>query len=156
MSIHDYSPGGRVPRWIYGLVMAAALFSGFGQMPILKRYYITALPLMGWSADFYVLSDLHYWSVSLLLALLAWRLALSRRILDIRWSWGPRSFWGWTLFTLLLISGAFKAARNVGVFLSPPLLMVLDYVHLGSAMAFMFTGLVSLIKGRKDPGLMEA
>ena len=125
-------------------------------MPILSRYYITSLPLMSWSANYYNLSVLHYWSVAVLLALLTWRLALSRKILDPRWSWGPRSSWGWILFALLLLSGAFKAARNLGIFLSPTLLMLLDFVHLGSATAFMFTGLFSLIRGRKEPGLMEA
>jgi len=153
VSIHDYSPGGRLPRWLYGLAAGAAFFSGLGQMPILKRYYITDLPLMGWAADFYHLSDLHYLSVALLLGLMAWRLALSARVLDRRWSWGPRTFWGWLLIALLFISGAFKVARNLGIFLSPTLLMVLDFMHLGSAMAFMVTGLIALLRGRRQPVL---
>ncbi|MGD9124388.1 MAG: hypothetical protein PVG60_04805 [Desulfarculaceae bacterium] len=153
MSAHDYTPGGRTFSWLYGLAAGVALFSGFGQMPIFKRYYLADLPLMGWAADFYILSDLHYLAAALLLALLAWRLAGSQGIFDQRWSWGPRSWWGWTLLGLLILSGAFKVARNAGLFLPPLYLMILDFVHLGSAMAYIFTGLASLIKGRKEPSL---
>ena len=151
MSLHDYSPGGRALGWAYGIIIGVVLFSGMGQMPILKRYYVTSLPLMAWAENFYTLSDLHYISVAFFLALMIWRLTLSKRILDPRWSWGPRTWWGWTLFVLLLISGTFMVARNFGIYISPPRLMLLDFIHLGSAMAFMLTGLVSLIRGRKEP-----
>ena len=138
-------------KWLYFIAAGMAIFSGMGQMPIMKRYYISDLPLMGWSQDFFIMSDLHYLSVALLLGLLAWRLSLSRRAVYMSWSWGPRSAWGWTLLTLLFISGAFKVARNAGVFLDPFLIMVLDFIHLGSGMAFMFTGLFVLIgKPRRD------
>lgn len=134
-----------ISRWLYFLAAGLAVLSGMGQMPIMKRYYISDLPLMGWSQDFFIMSDLHYLAVALLLGLLAWRLSLSRRVIDTSWSWGPRTKWGWTLLTLLFISGVFKVARNAGVFLDPFLIMVLDFVHLGSGMAFMFTGLFALI-----------
>jgi hypothetical protein len=134
-----------ISRWLYYIAAGVAVFSGMGQMPILKRYYIADLPLMGWSQNVFVVSDLHYLSVALLLGLLAWRLSLSRRVLDNSWSWGPRTVWGWTLLTLLFVSGAFKVMRNTGVFLDPFLIMMLDFVHLGSGMAFMFTGLIVLL-----------
>lgn len=139
------SANNRYSRWLYFLAAGVAVFSGMGQMPIMKRYYVADLPLMAWSQDFFINSDLHYLSAALLLGLLAWRLSLSSRVVDQAWSWGPRSAWGWTLLTLLFISGVFKVARNAGVFLDPFLIMVLDFVHLGSAMAFMFTGLFALI-----------
>jgi len=142
-------PGGRLVAWLYGLALVAAVFSGMGQMPILKRYYVSDLPLMGWSADFYILSDLHYLSVSLLLALYAWRLSLGTRLGRVSWSWGPRSWWGWLLLAVLLVTGAVKVLRNLGVFFSPSLLVVVDLCHLGAAMAFMVTGLVVLIGGRR-------
>ncbi|RJX29571.1 MAG: FeS-binding protein [Desulfarculus sp.] len=137
---------GRVSRWLYGLAIGVALFSGFGQMPLYKRYYLADLPGLGWSAKFLLLSDLHYLAAALLLGLLTWRLALQARQAAPAWSWGPRTWWGWELIGLLVVSGAAKALRNYGVFLPPPLLMVLDFVHLGSAMALAFTGLALLLR----------
>ncbi len=141
-------PGGRVVAWLYGLGVAVALFSGMGQMPILKRYYVSDLPLMGWSADFYVLSNLHYLAVALLLGLYAWRLSVGTRLGPVRWGWGPGSWWGWTLLAVLLVSGVVKVLRNLGVYVYPPLMVVVDLCHLGAAMAFMVTGLVVLFGGR--------
>lgn len=151
MSAHDYSPGGRPARWLWGLATGAALFSGLGQMPIMKRYYIADLPGLGWSENFYTLSDLHYLSVALVLALIFWRIGLDVRH-EVRWfSWGPRSWWGWTIIAVLGVTGAFKVLRNMGVFISPFNMLVLDLTHLTTAMLFMMTGLVSLIRGRRAP-----
>jgi len=128
---------------LYRLAAGVAIFSGMGQMPILKRYYFTELPLMGWSEDFFILSNLHYLAAGLLLMVLAWRITVTRGL--GQWSWGPRSWWGWLLLALLIVSGSAKMLRNSGVYLDPGLIMALDFTHLGSAMAFMFTGLGRLL-----------
>lgn len=151
MSAHDYSPGGRALSWAWGLASGLALFSGMGQLPIMKRYYIADLPGLGWSENFYTLSDLHYLAAALLMALLFWRLGLALRDASSWFSWGPRSAWGWGLLALLVVTGAAKALRNLGVFISPFSMIVLDLTHLGAAMAFMFTGLASIVKGRRAP-----
>ena len=135
--------------WLYRLAMGVAIFTGMGQMPILKRYYVTDLPLMGWSENFYTLSDLHYLAAAMLLFLLAWRLTIGRGQ-GRTWSWGPLSWWGWLLLALLVVSGAAKVMRNSGYYLSPLTLMYLDFIHLGSAMAFMFTGLAALFRGPRQ------
>ncbi|MCF8124439.1 MAG: hypothetical protein K9K34_18715, partial [Desulfarculaceae bacterium] len=106
-----------------------------------------------WVADFYITSDIHYLAAALLLGMLAWRLALDTRTTGSAWSWGPRTWWGWTLLGLLVVSGAAKVLRNMGIFLPPPLVMVLDFTHLGSAMAFMFTGLVGLVEPKPKSNL---
>jgi hypothetical protein len=152
MSAHQYSPGGRVARWAWGLAIGLALFSGLGQMPMTKRYYIADLPGMGWSENFYTLGDLHYLSVALVLALIFWRLGLDLRQGGWRFSWGPRSWWGWTLLTVLALTGAGKALRNLGVFISPSNMLLLDLTHLTTAMIFMFTGLFSLFRRQETAG----
>ena len=156
MSRNDYSPGGRIFRWLYHLAVGLALFSGFGQMPIFKRYYIADLPLMGWSANFFVTSDIHYVVAALLLFLLVWRISLGGGLLDRRWSWGPRSYFGWALLALIVLSGGAKALRNASVFIDPFTLMMLDFTHLGSATTFMIAGLFGLIKGRPEPAAHTA
>ncbi|MBU1741852.1 MAG: FeS-binding protein, partial [Proteobacteria bacterium] len=56
------------------LFIAAAValgFSGFGQMPIYYRYYITSIPGVGWASDFYATQLVHYLAATVLLALVA-------------------------------------------------------------------------------------
>ncbi|MFH1058231.1 MAG: FeS-binding protein [Pseudomonadota bacterium] len=156
MSQNTASPGGRVARWLYGLAMGVAIFTGMAQMPIMKRYYIADIPGLAWTADYFVTSDLHYYAAALLLALLAWRVGLMIRAGGLGWSWGPRSAWGWTLLGLIAVTGLAKVARNAGVFVSPTLMVVLDLTHLGAAMAFMFTGIGLLFRRRGRAQQTEA
>ena len=44
-------------------------FTGFGQMPLYKRYYIADIPGMAWSADFYITHLVHYGFSILLLGI---------------------------------------------------------------------------------------
>lgn len=155
MSRHANTPGGVLMRWLYGIATGLAIFTGMAQLPIMKRYYVADIPGMAWAADFYITSELHYIAAALLLLVLAWRLALDARQGGIRWTWGPRGGLGWALLLILVVTGAAKAARNYGIFLSPSTMMWLDFIHLGSAMAFMITGLVSLIKGRKPAPALD-
>ncbi|MFH1036356.1 MAG: FeS-binding protein [Pseudomonadota bacterium] len=152
MSAQPDFPGGRPARWLYALAVGLLIFSGLAQLPVMKRYYLADLPGLAFSADFYVTSNLHYLAAALLLALLAWRAGLALRGAGGRWAWGPRRAWGWALLALLVLTGAGKVLRNAGVFISPGMMLVLDLSHLGAAMAFMFTGLGVLFRGRKMPG----
>ena len=156
MSDAQASPGGRIARWLYGIGVGLAIFTGMAQMPIMKRYYIADLPGLAWTADYHATSDLHYLAAALLLAVLAWRLGLAAREGRLAWSWGPRRAWGWTLLGLLALTGAAKVARNAGVFISPFMMVVLDLTHLGAAMAFMFTGLGMLLRRRPAAVATEA
>ena len=99
MSRPTLSPGGPTARWLYGIAIGVALFSGMGQMPIYKRYYLADIP---------------------------------------------------GLLGLLAVSGGAKALYNYGVFIPPTLFMIITLIHMGSAMAFMFSGLVSLFRARKQ------
>jgi hypothetical protein len=151
MNAQNHAPGGRYGRWLYALAVGLLIFSGLAQLPMMKRYYLADLPGLAFSADFYVTSNLHYLAAALLLGILAWRAGLAVRRAGGSWSWGPRGAWGWTLLGLLILSGAGKVLRNAGVFVSPGMMLALDFGHLGAAMAFMFTGLGVLIRGRRRP-----
>ena len=62
------------PRWmalLYTLTIAVMALTGFGQMPIYQRYYLSDIPGLGWLADFYVTRQIHYVAAVIFLALLA-------------------------------------------------------------------------------------
>jgi len=60
---------GKLRRYIYVLTLFFITLSGFGQMPIFKRYYIADIPGLGWLAQFYVTHIIHYAAASVLIAL---------------------------------------------------------------------------------------
>jgi hypothetical protein len=74
MRSHSYelTAGKKWLKKFYILLFTVMAFTGFGQMPIFKRYYISDIPGMGWSADFYVTHYIHYIGAILLLGLVAY------------------------------------------------------------------------------------
>jgi len=50
----------RFTHWVTALSIFVLLFSGFGQMPIYKRYFVDQLPGLGWSSNFYITLNIHY------------------------------------------------------------------------------------------------
>ncbi len=45
---------------LYLLLLFVMGLTGFGQMPIFKRYYIADIPGLAWLADFYATHYIHY------------------------------------------------------------------------------------------------
>jgi len=56
-------------RAFYMTRCSSMALSGFGQMPIFKRYYIADLTGLGWLAQFYVTHYFHYAGAAALLAI---------------------------------------------------------------------------------------
>jgi uncharacterized membrane protein len=56
-------------RTVYGLILFFIVLSGFAQMPIFDRYYISDIPGLAWLAQFYVTHVIHYIMAALLLGL---------------------------------------------------------------------------------------
>ncbi|MFP4475317.1 MAG: FeS-binding protein [Desulfatibacillaceae bacterium] len=132
----------KVLRWVYVAVMVAMGITGMAQLPIMKRYYISDIPGLGWLADFYATHALHYMGAALLLTLLAYQavvyLARGRRTHRLTVS-------GWFRFALvagLVATGAFRVAKNLpDVTFSPGFTFAIDLTHLGLFMVFMFSAL---------------
>ena len=59
----------RALRYVYLITVFFLTLSGFGQMPIFKRYYIADIPGFGWLTQFFVTHYIHYLGAILILAL---------------------------------------------------------------------------------------
>lgn len=124
--------------------------SGFGQMPIFKRYYIADLPGLGWLAQFYTTHYIHYLGAILLLGIAAYYavlfLADRRRKLKI-------SLYGWlqgSVMTGIIVTGGLRVIKNyAGVNMSSGLIVFLDILHLTLVMGMMTIGLAGLFLGRR-------
>ncbi len=129
----------------YLMLLVFMGLSGFGQMPIFKRYYIADLPGLGWLAEFYVTHYIHYLGAILMLGIAAYYLVLyladRRRDLKI-------SFYGWLqggVMAGIVVTGVLRVIKNYpGVTMSSGLIVFLDILHLALVMAMMVIGLAGL------------
>ena len=144
----------RDPHWIVRYVYLITVFfltlTGFGQMPIFKRYYIADIPGLGWLAQFYVTHYIHYLAAILVLALVAYRvldyLILQKKHLRLTASGYIRG----AMLAGILVTGIFLVIRNLaGSRFGPPFIIFLDLAHLGLVMTFlMVTGYYLVSKKR--------
>jgi hypothetical protein len=141
----------RVPgRWFYLITMLFLALSGFGQMPIFKRYYIADIPGLGWLAEFFVTHYIHYLAAVLFLAFSAYLIVdyfLSKRTVSQMTTSGyVRS----ALLAGIVISGVFLVIRNLaGSNFSPEFIIFLNLCHLGLVMAFLLVSLYCLVSKKQ-------
>ncbi len=137
-------------KGVYGLAAAVALFTGFGNMPLWKRYYVADIPGMAWSGDFFINVNVHIVAGSLLLAIgiyavcLRWlvrgqdhgRLTLSGKVRGL-------------LLALTLVTGGLMVIKNLpGVNFPLATLIVFNFSHMAAALLFMLASLAALMLRR--------
>ena len=133
-------------RWFYLITVFFLALSGFGQMPIFKRYYIADIPGLGWLAEFFTTHYIHYLAAILFLALTAYMivdyLLSQRKSRQMTASGYVRT----ALLAGILASGVFLVIRNLtGSKFSSGFIIFLDLCHLGLVMAFLFVSLYCLV-----------
>jgi heme A synthase len=120
--------------------------TGFGQMPIFKRYYISDIPGMGWSAKFYVTHYIHYLGAVFLVVLLAYFIVdyfLSGRK---EFSLTSSAYVRIALLGGIVITGVFRVLKNLpDVVFSPGFTLSIDILHLCFMLLYLLTALVFLI-----------
>ena len=133
-------------KWIYILTFTVMAFTGLGQMPIFKRYYISDIPGMGWSADFYLTHYIHYLGAIFLIGFIAY--IIVDYILSGRKEFGLTSsaYVRIGLLGAIVITGIFRVLKNLpDVVFSPGFTLFIDISHLGFMMLYLLTALVFLI-----------
>lgn len=141
----DRSSGGfkKYTRWTAIAAVTALAVTGFGQMPLYKRYYIGSIPGLEWTADYYITHNIHYISAVILLGLTAYYIAKyflqNRDVLSI-------TLQGRVIHVILsgiIITGVFKViAAQRGVYFSEGLIFLLDLLHIMFALLFLLSAAV--------------
>ncbi len=54
------SPIELAEHWILAISGLLLIFSGFGELPMYKRYMVTQIPGLGWAGDFFINLKIHY------------------------------------------------------------------------------------------------
>ena len=148
---HD-RPSKRLPlRYAYLITVFFLTLTGFGQMPIFKRYYIADIPGLGWLAKFYVTHYLHYLFAILLISLTSYvvteYLIINRKRIKISISGFIRG----ALVSGLVVTGILLVIRNLsGSGFWPEFIIFLDLSHLGLVVALLMTEVyLRLVVGSK-------
>jgi putative Mn2+ efflux pump MntP len=134
-------------KMLYGAAAVAVLFTGFGNMPLWKRYYVADLPGLGWSGDFFINVNVHIIAGSLLLAIGAYAVAAS--LMDRRSNAGRLTRSGTLRAVLLAVAiatGILMVVKNLpGIRFSMAALIILNFTHMAAAVLFTIAALVSLV-----------
>lgn len=146
----DISGSMKIPARFFLLTLYLQVLTGFGQMPIFKRYYIADIPGLGWLAAFYKTLFVHYCGALILLFLGAYMatgyLLEKRRFRGLSRTGGFRVF----LLSATVASGVLLGMKNSGWFWPDPgVIVVLNLVHLGLVTAFIVSGLFAVVLGRR-------
>jgi hypothetical protein len=126
----------------YLAAILLTIFSGFGNMPMYGRYYVSDIPGLGWSGNFFYTLYLHYLSGAVILAVST---IFTIRYLKHR-SRGVRltatGVIRVSVLGLVLASGLLAAIKNFPL-VNLPMggLMLLSFVHLGASMIFILFSL---------------
>ena len=137
-------------RYVYLITVFFLTLTGFGQMPIFKRYYIADIPGFGWLAQFFVTHYIHYLAAILILALVTYMiidyLILQKKRIRLTASGYVRG----TILAGILVSGLLLVIRNLaGSRFTPGFIIFLDIAHLGMVVTFLIVTGYCLVRKRR-------
>jgi len=128
---------------IYLLLLFMMGLTGFGQMPIFKRYYIADIPGLAWTARFYTTHYMHYIGAALFLFLVAYGVAVYFGLMRRSYALSRAAYVRIILLAAIIITGIFRVLKNLpDVVFSPEFTMFIDISHLAFMMLLMVVGIV--------------
>jgi hypothetical protein len=132
------------PVYLFLLFMMG--LTGFGQMPIFKRYYISDIPGLGWTAEFYITHYLHYLGAIILFFLFAYVIVVYFGLMRRSYALSSAAYVRIFLLAAIVVTGIFRVLKNLpDVVFSPGFTMFIDISHLSFMFPLMLIGIVSII-----------
>jgi len=140
-----------IQSYIYGITFFFITLSGFAQMPIFKRYYISDIPGLGWLADFYITHLIHYIFAGIFIGLVVYSIS-NFIILKASFTRLTRDIIiKIIIFSGLILTGSLMVIKNFpGTPFPNGMIIALDISHLLFCMALIIFGLYQLIKSKKE------
>ncbi|MBW2177885.1 MAG: FeS-binding protein [Deltaproteobacteria bacterium] len=141
---------------LYLLLLFVMGLTGFGQMPIFKRYYIADIPGLAWLADFYATHYIHYIGAVILFGFFVYAAVVYFGLMRKQFRLTRAAYVRIALLAAIAITGIFRVLKNLpDVVFSPLFTMVIDISHLAFMMFLMVFGIIFMIskKGWLDKKL---
>lgn len=132
--------------YIYRFSILMLTLSGFGQMPIFKRYYIADIPGLDWLAEFHITHLLHYVFAVIFTIFVFY--AATMHLLEIKDKNKDRlpDYFKGGLIAGLILSGFLLVMKNFPGYKLPDMfIIVTDITHLMFAVIFLFFSLTLII-----------
>ena len=131
---------------LYLILLFIMGLTGFGQMPIFKRYYIADIPGLGWLANYYATHYIHYIGAIALFAFFVYAgvvyFGVLRKWFQLTWAAWIRI----ALLALIVVTGIFRVLKNLpDVVFSPLFTMFIDISHLAFMMFLMLSGILFIV-----------
>ncbi len=131
---------------IYLMLLFAMGLTGFGQMPIFKRYYIADIPGLGWLADFYATHTIHYIGAVLFFGFIVYATVIYFGLMWNQFQLTWAAYIRIAILALITITGIFRVLKNLpDVVFSPLFTMVIDISHLVFMMFLMIFGILFMV-----------
>ena len=137
-------------RFIYLMTVFFLILSGFGQMPVFKRYYIADIPGLGWLAQFYLTHYIHYLGAILILAMTTYMVIDYLILQKKRMRLTAAGYVRGAILAGILVSGILLVVRNLeGSRFGPGFIIFLDLTHLGLVITFLIVAVYCLIRKKQ-------
>ncbi len=129
-------------KWVYLAALCVGIFTGFGNMPLWRRYYIADIPGFYWTRNFIINVNVHYVAGSILLFIslyfLTTYLLMKKNGLALTGCGKTCA----ALMGMALLTGLIMALKCFpGINYPMKLLIFFNLAHLGSTCLFMFSAL---------------
>jgi hypothetical protein len=131
---------------LYIILLFVMGLTGFGQMPIFKRYYIADIPGLGWLADFYATHYIHYIGAVVLFGFFVYAAVVYFGLMRKEFQLTGAAYVRIAILALIAVTGIFRVLKNLpDVVFSPLFTMVIDISHLAFMMFLMIFGILFMV-----------
>jgi hypothetical protein len=131
---------------LYVILLFVMGLTGFGQMPIFKRYYIADIPGLGWLADFYATHYIHYIGAVVLFGFFVYAAVVYCGLMRKEFQLTGAAYVRIAILALIAVTGIFRVLKNLpDVVFSPLFTMVIDISHLAFMMFLMIFGILFMV-----------
>jgi hypothetical protein len=131
---------------LYFSILFFMALTGFGQMPIFKRYYIADIPGLGWLANYYLTHYIHYIGAIVLFILFSYAAVVYFGLMHRRFRLEWAAYIRIAVLALITITGIFRVLKNLpDVVFSPLFTQVIDISHLVFMMLLGLFGFLFII-----------
>ena len=139
-----------VLKVIYFLSILFLVISGFGQMPVFKRYYIADIPGLEWLAQFYTTHIIHYVAAMVLIGLVFYIIFDNIFSRDKALTITSSVYAKIAMILVLMTTGVLMMIKNfTGTPFPPNFIIFLDLTHLFFCVIFLVYSLHTLLTRQK-------
>jgi len=127
---------------LFVFVFIVMAFTGFGQMPLYNRYYLSDVPGMAWTSNYALTHVIHYLGAIFLLAFFAYHILGYVLAGRKEYRLTGAAYTRIALLSGIIITGLLRVIKNLpDISFSPGFTLLFDLAHLGFVMTYLLCAL---------------